>query len=219
VHGQKRGPVLTGVTGVYLSAEMMSNQLHAVADAQHRNAGPKRVGVDLRRARVVDARGSSAQDQARRLAFLQLCPGGGTSDELAVNVRLPHPACDELAELRAVVEDEDRLLAHTYLLRFPRRSRGVTPGRGGRVQLLPTPPLSPCGADSSAPARGVPIVPASAPAANALHTSAPMRIPPSVITATRMPPRRMCSSRAAATSAVAVTCGTPTPSTPRVVHA
>ena len=46
-----------------------------------------------------------------------------------------------------------------------------------------------------------------------------MRMPPSVMTATRRPLRRSCSSRAAATSAVAVTWGTPTPRTPRVVQA
>src|SRR5438552_14320079 len=93
----------------------------------------------------------------------------------------------------------------------------VPRGRLGSGVAMPQ--LKPFDADSSAPARGVPIITASAPDANALHTSAPMRMPPSVITATRMPPRRMCSSRAAATSAVAVTCGTPTPSTPRVVQA
>ena len=81
------------------------------------------------------------------------------------------------------------------------------------------PQLKPRLADSSAPASGEPIITASAPDAKALQTSAPMRMPPSVITATRRPVRCSCSSLAAATSAVAVTCGTPTPSTPRVVQA
>ena len=46
-----------------------------------------------------------------------------------------------------------------------------------------------------------------------------MRIPPSVMIATRSPLRRRWSSRAAAQSLVAVTWGTPTPSTARVVQA
>src|SRR6476646_44289 len=87
----------------------------------------------------------------------------------------------------------------------------VPRGRLGSGVAMPQ--LKPFDADSSAPARGVPIMTASAPEANALQTSAPMRMPPSVMTATRRPPLLMYSSRAAATSAVAVTWGTPTPST------
>ena len=79
----------------------------------------------------------------------------------------------------------------------------VPRGRFGSGVAMPQ--LKPLDADSSEPASGVPIITASAPEANALQTSAPMRMPPSVMTATRMPPLLMCSSRAAATSAVAVT--------------
>src|SRR5438046_1086324 len=122
----------------------MGDELHAVADTQHRNACAKRVRVYLRSALVVEAGRPAAQDQARRVPLLQLRPGRGTGDELAVNVRLPHPACDELTELRAVVEDENRLLARAYLLGSSRRSGGVTRGRGGCVQLLPIPTCWAC---------------------------------------------------------------------------
>ena len=50
-------------------------------------------------------------------------------------------------------------------------------------------------------------------------TSPPLRMPPSAITWTYSPVSSMCCERAAATSAIAVACGTPMPSTPRVVHA
>ena len=93
----------------------------------------------------------------------------------------------------------------------------VPRGRFGSEVAMPQ--LKPLDADSAAPARGEPIMTASAPAAKALQMSAPIRIPPSVMTDTRRPERPRYSSRAAATSAVAVTCGTPTPSTPRVVQA
>src|SRR5438105_1672135 len=166
----------------------MGDELHAVADAEHRNARAQRIGIDLRRVRVVDARRSAAQDQPRRMALLELCPRRRPRHELAVDVGLADAARDQLAELGAEVEHEDGLQPRAVLKLFP-------------------------------PNRGVPIITASAPDAKALQTSAPIRIPPSVMTATRTPPRRMYSSRAAATSAVAVTCGTPTPSTPRVVHA
>ena len=44
-------------------------------------------------------------------------------------------------------------------------------------------------------------------------------MPPSAITFTYSPVSSMCWERAAATSAIAVACGTPMPSTPRVVQA
>src|SRR5207253_9153784 len=104
------------------------------------------------------------------------------------------------------------------------RSAALTPtsirvprGRFGSEVAMPQ--LNPRDADSAAPARGEPIITASAPEAKALQTSAPILIPPSVMTATRRPEPATYSSLAAATSAVAVTCGTPTPSTPRVVQA
>ena len=44
-------------------------------------------------------------------------------------------------------------------------------------------------------------------------------MPPSATTWQYSPVSSMCCERAAATSAIAVACGTPMPSTPRVVHA
>ena len=49
--------------------------------------------------------------------------------------------------------------------------------------------------------------------------SPPVRMPPSAITWQYRPVSCWCSRRAAAASAIAVACGTPMPSTPRVVHA
>ena len=60
---------------------------------------------------------------------------------------------------------------------------------------------------------------ASAPQAIAFATSPPVRMPPSAITLQYSPVSSMCWERAAATSAIAVACGTPMPSTPRVVQA
>ena len=60
---------------------------------------------------------------------------------------------------------------------------------------------------------------ASAPQAIALEMSPPVRMPPSAITFTYWPVSSRCWVRAAEASAIAVACGTPTPSTPRVVQA
>ena len=60
---------------------------------------------------------------------------------------------------------------------------------------------------------------ASAPQAIAFEMSPPVRMPPSAITFTYWPVSSRCCVRAAEASAIAVACGTPTPSTPRVVQA
>src|SRR3954452_25252542 len=72
---------------------------------------------------------------------------------------------------------------------------------------------------SVARASGDPVITASAPQPIAFETSPPVRIPPSAMTLQYSPVSSMCCERAAATSAIAVACGTPTPNTPRVVHA
>src|SRR5256885_11737188 len=108
---QQRGAVFPRAAGVDLAAEMMGDELHAVADAEDRNARPKRLRVDLRRAGVVYARRAAAQDQAGRVSPLELGPGRGAGHELAVDVGLAHAPGDELAELGAEVEDEDCLQA------------------------------------------------------------------------------------------------------------
>jgi len=135
--GQQCGPILAGMSGVDLASQVVGDQLHAVADAEHRDTGAERLRVELRRVRVVDAGGPAAEDQARGLAPLQLLPGRRAWNELAVDVRFADAARDQLAELRAIVEDEDGLLT--------RPGRGLNPpGRGGLVQLLPIPTCWAC---------------------------------------------------------------------------
>jgi hypothetical protein len=72
---------------------------------------------------------------------------------------------------------------------------------------------------SVARASGEPTMTASAPQAIALEMSPPVRMPPSAMTFTYWPVSSRCWVRAAEASAIAVACGTPTPSTPRVVQA
>src|SRR6185295_14839834 len=72
---------------------------------------------------------------------------------------------------------------------------------------------------SCARANALPTITASEPQASALHTSPPLLIPPSVMIGTYLPVFLKCMSRAAAQSTVAVTWGTPSPKTPRLVQA
>ena len=96
------------------------------------------------------------------------------------------------------------------------RTRAPRGSVGWKVAM---PQWNPWPGASYARASGEPIMTASAPQAIALATSPPLRIPPSAITLQYSPVSSMCWERAAATSAIAVACGTPMPSTPRVVHA
>src|SRR6202043_2389542 len=245
--------------------------------------------------RVVDRGGPAAEDESARRAALDLLGCDAAGHELAVDARFAHLACDELAVLRAEVEDENRVLRdlnrdfrdrprasryaqtpiptrcsrcctlpsvlidgamtisvswNSSMVRAPQTpiaafraptrfmlpsSTCAGPKRISRsVPLMPVrmrvprgrlgsgvamPQWLPCPAASAADAKIEPIMTASAPLAKALATSPPRRIPPSVMIATRSPLRRKWSSRAAAQSLVAVTWGTPTPSTARVVHA
>ena len=95
------------------------------------------MGIDLWRAFVVYARWTATEDQGGRVSVLQLVPGCVAGYELAVNVGLAHTARDQLAELRAEVEDEYRLLTREGVDLVP-------PGRGGLVQLLPIPTCCAC---------------------------------------------------------------------------
>src|SRR5205807_4698048 len=257
LHLDEGGSVFAVVGGQDLAAEVVSDQLHAVADPEHGDAGLERGRVDLGGAAVIDAGRAAAQDQAGRLPVLQLRPGNGAQYQLAVDACLADAPGDQLRVLGAEVEDEDRRARGRRLDRrahFPmptrwacwktlpsltmagaitistrwnaRRSRApqtpsaersapakfwvpsstrAGPARISRsVAFTPTsirvprgrlgsgvamPQLNPLEADSSAPARGDPTITASAPHAKALQTSAPIRMPPSVITATLRPVR------------------------------
>src|SRR4029453_13889303 len=91
--------------------------------------------------------------------------------------------------------------------------------RGSDGWNVAIPQWKPWPGASYARASGEPTITASAPQAIAFATSPPLRMPPSAITLQYSPVSSMCCARAAATSAIAVACGTPMPSTPRVVHA
>src|SRR6267378_5597329 len=123
-YGEHRRTVLVRATGIDLAAEVVCDELHAVADAQHRNARAQRLRVDLRRAFLIYARWPPAEDQPGRIALFELGPGCRSRHQLAVDLGLAHPACDQLAELGTEIEDENCLLGHALGLLTARWSRG-----------------------------------------------------------------------------------------------
>src|SRR2546430_1594644 len=64
---EKCRTVLARRARVDLAAEVMSDELHAVADAEHWDAGAERLRVDLWRAGLVNARRPAREDEPGRL--------------------------------------------------------------------------------------------------------------------------------------------------------
>ena len=141
-HCQQCGAVLAGMPGIDLAAEVVGDQLHAVADAEHRDSRAQSFGVDLRGSSFVHARGPATENQPNRRALLQFGPGGGPRDQLAVHIRLAHATGDQLAELRPEVEDENGLLIfqrRDTLPRFALHCFAVLGGRGSHAQVSSSP--------------------------------------------------------------------------------
>jgi hypothetical protein len=91
-------------------------QLHAVADAEHRHAEPEHRRVGARRVGGVDARGSAREHDRTRRERAQLRVVDPGRHDLAVDVELADPARDELRVLSAVVDDDHALELGHYLL-------------------------------------------------------------------------------------------------------
>ena len=94
------GPYSRSVPGTTLPAELMREQLHAVADPEDRQAGiedPLRAPAALHRRRRCRAAG---EDDAAHIHPRDAFRGRIEREELAVRVQFAHPPRDEHAELR-----------------------------------------------------------------------------------------------------------------------
>ena len=90
-----------------LAAERQGEQLHAVTDAQHRDAELEQLGIERRRAVGVHRRGAAGEDQPLRVAPPDLLGPDVVRQQLAEHAALADAARDELRVLPAVVEDDD----------------------------------------------------------------------------------------------------------------
>ena len=92
-----------------VSAQLVRYQLHAVADAQHRNAAVEDPRLRQRRAIVVNRGGASGENDALQVEPGHSIPRCMRLDELAVDVLLAQAARYQTAVLRAEVDDGDTL--------------------------------------------------------------------------------------------------------------
>ena len=89
------------------AAQLVREQLHAVADAEYRDSALEYPRLGQRCAVLVDGCGPAGEDDALQVEPVDGCAGSGGGDEFAVNVLLADASGDEPAVLRAVVDDGD----------------------------------------------------------------------------------------------------------------
>ena len=101
-----RAAVLAPAGADHLAARQVRDELHAVADAEHRREVEEcRIGG--RRAVLVDRVRAAAENDAGGLPVADPLDDARRRMDLRVDARLAHAPRDELRELRAVVDDED----------------------------------------------------------------------------------------------------------------
>src|SRR5579859_2610199 len=109
-YADRRRPILaTARMWLDAPAKLVGEQLHAVADAQDRQVVLQNCLVHPPCAGIVDAIRPAREDDALRAQPPQLVQRGARREQLAEDAALAHPPRDEVAVLRAEVQDGDHL--------------------------------------------------------------------------------------------------------------
>ena len=101
----------TLVARANFAAQVVRHKLHAVADAQNRNAQIKNTGIGLIIGFVNGIR-AAGEDDAFRIEGFDFFQRHVERMQFAVNVGFSHAAGDQLGNLRAEVENKDFVLGH-----------------------------------------------------------------------------------------------------------
>src|SRR5690606_20062521 len=102
-----RVAVLTLVRRLDLAAEQMAEELHAVADAEHRHAELEDLRIDRGRPFLEHARRTAGEDDGGRREGLDGLGIHRARMDLAIDTQLADSPGDELGVLAAEVEDEN----------------------------------------------------------------------------------------------------------------
>ena len=89
------------------TAQDLRHELHAVADAQHRDPELEQLRVEARRPVRVHRGGAAGEDQPLGVALADLLRPDMVRQQLAEDAALAHAPRDQLRVLPAVVEDDD----------------------------------------------------------------------------------------------------------------
>ena len=145
LHLDLRPAVLPALGALDLAVEQVRHELHAVADAEHRNAELEERALGVRRAGVVDALRPAREDDADRRAAADLLGRHRERMHFAVDPVLAQAARDQLGELTPEIEDEDGLVGcHGQVYRIAvERSSVELADRGDRSSLFRVPSARP----------------------------------------------------------------------------
>ncbi len=140
--GDAGGAVLAVGRGKDVAAELVGHQLGAIADAQDGDPATPDGRVGLGRAVVVHGHGPAGQDDGAGPAAFQFLERGVVGQQLRVDVQLAHAPRDQLGELAAEVQHDDRtrcgghgLRAAWPVIRGALRRRGLERGLEIRLHL------------------------------------------------------------------------------------
>jgi len=110
LHRERRPPVLPPLSRNHLPAGEPGDQLHPVAESQNRHPELDEFLGRERGAFVVHRVGSPREDDPLGVPLPDPLDRTIRRVNLGVDVGLPHPPCDQLGELGAIVEDEDAVV-------------------------------------------------------------------------------------------------------------
>ena len=103
-------------SGNDLSAELVGHQLHAVADAQNRQAHGENGGIDGRRAIFEHAVRAAGEDDSGRRILLQFLRRRVTADDFRIDFHFTDAPRDQLRILRTVIQNCNPLFVHVFSL-------------------------------------------------------------------------------------------------------
>lgn len=111
---QIRGAVFPCLGLSQSPAEVLGQQLHAVANAQHRHAKLQKAGVQGRSVSLAHAGRAAGKDQGRGAQSRHLLGRGHAGVDFGIDPGLAHAAGNELGDLGAVINDDDLAVRHKH---------------------------------------------------------------------------------------------------------
>ncbi len=91
----------------HFAAEQVANQMHTIANAQHGDAEVEQAWIAVRCVRSINAGGTAGENQTARLQLGDALGRDVVADDLTEDVQLADAPSDELAVLRAEVENQN----------------------------------------------------------------------------------------------------------------
>ena len=99
-----------------LAAEVVRDELAAIADAEHGHACIKERGINVRRILKINAVRAAGEDEADGLRRKKVREGRRVGLHLAVNAAFTHAAGDQLVVLTTEIQYDDGLMIHVSFL-------------------------------------------------------------------------------------------------------